>query len=485
MEPNLIFKTTHVVDILGNVVGRDQQIMTMEKARDLVSLLDRNDFLDEKVVFFDPFCKAGEILLACAFSSCWHKSRLVGQPLALESIKKELYESNRYLGLSPDDRHYKLSLRTFLGNTNSHSDKYNQIIRNGNYLSEIDGRLDHNIFKKEFHNMLAYINSCSKPRKIIAVGNPPYQESDGGFGKSAKSIYNYFVESLIDSKMIDEFVLVIPARWFNGGKGLDQFRLEMMNSGKIKNLKYFKNSGDVFPTVDINGGVCFLHYVKNHSGFTAFSDDNYQIELNLNEFDIITDDPLAYSIVRKIKKNWKNQYISSLAWARNPFGLATNYFTRNINSDLRNGHLIPCLSRGRVIKHIGLDLIKKNRDKIDLWKVAVPKAAGGSKGNRRSTVPVNQIFLIDKGVITTETYNIIGAFSEIDKAHNLIKYLQTDFSRYLIGLRKITQDVTKDRWDWVPYVDISKKWTDSELFELFQLNAEEQLHIKKKVEEWS
>lgn len=157
MEPNLIFKTTHVVDILGNVVGRDQQIMTMEKARELVSLLDRNDFLDEKVVFFDPFCKAGEILLACAFSSCWHKSRLAGQPLALEKIKKELYESNRYLGLSPDDRHHKLSLRTFLGNTNSHSDKYNQIIRNGNYLSEIDGRLDHNIFKKEFHNMLAYI----------------------------------------------------------------------------------------------------------------------------------------------------------------------------------------------------------------------------------------------------------------------------------------------------------------------------------------
>lgn len=228
MEPNLIFKTAHVVDILGNVVGRDQQIMTMEKARDLVSLLDKNDFIDEKVVFFDPFCKAGEVLLACAFSSCWHKSSLDGKPLALEQVKKELYESNRYFGLSPDERHHKLSLRTFLGNTNSHSEKYNQIIRNGNYLSEIDGRLDHDKFKGEFYKMLDYINSSSKPRKVIAVGNRPYQESDGGAGGSAKPIYNFFVETLMSSNVIDEFVLVIPARWFSAGKGLDTFRKKIM-----------------------------------------------------------------------------------------------------------------------------------------------------------------------------------------------------------------------------------------------------------------
>ncbi|WP_195912512.1 Eco57I restriction-modification methylase domain-containing protein, partial [Legionella pneumophila] len=260
MEQNLTLKTAHVVDILGNVVGRDQQIMTLERACNLVSLLDSHHLIDEDVVFFDPFCKAGEILLACAFLSCWNRNKQSDGPLQLEDIKDELYESGRYFGLSPDERHHRLSLRTFLGNTNSHSDKYSQIIRNGNYLSEIDGRLDEIKFKQEFYNMLDYINSGSKPKKIIAVGNPPYQESDGGFGKSAKSIYNFFVESLIDSKIIGEFILVIPARWFGAGKGLDEFRENMINSGKIKNLKYFKNSSDIFPTVDINGGICFIHH---------------------------------------------------------------------------------------------------------------------------------------------------------------------------------------------------------------------------------
>ncbi|HFT6662046.1 TPA: Eco57I restriction-modification methylase domain-containing protein [Legionella pneumophila] len=482
MEQNLTFKTAHVVDILGNVVGRDQQIMTLERACNLVSLLDFHHLIDEEVVFFDPFCKAGEILLACAFLSCWNRNKQSHGLLQLEDIKEELYESGRYFGLSPDERHHRLSLRTFLGNTNSHSDKYSEIIRNGNYLSEIDGRFDEIKFKQEFYNMLDYINSGSEPKKIIAVGNPPYQESDGGFGKSAKSIYNYFVESLVDSQIIREIILVIPARWFAGGKGLDEFRAKMINSGRIKNLRYFKNSSDVFPTVDINGGICFFHYVKDHIGLTVFSDDKYSVNLNLNEFDIIADDPLAYTIIRKVKGIWKNKYVGDKAWARNPFGIATNYFNKN---QLKNDQIVPCLARGRKIQYIGADSIKKNRDKVNLWKVAIPKAAGGSKGNRRSTIPINQIFIVESGVITTETYNIIDTFREREEALNLINYLQTDFARYLVGLRKITQDLTKDRWNWVPYVDISIKWTDDDLFALFQLTPEEQTHIKKKVAEWS
>ncbi|HHX8170869.1 Eco57I restriction-modification methylase domain-containing protein [Legionella pneumophila serogroup 1] len=450
-----------------------------------MSLLDSHHLIDEDVVFFDPFCKAGEILLACAFLSCWNRNKQSDGPLQLEDIKDELYESGRYFGLSPDERHHRLSLRTFLGNTNSHSDKYSQIIRNGNYLSEIDGRLDEIKFKQEFYNMLDYINSGSKPKKIIAVGNPPYQESDGGFGKSAKSIYNFFVESLIDSKIIGEFILVIPARWFGAGKGLDEFRENMINSGKIKNLKYFKNSSDIFPTVDINGGICFIHYAKDYKGFTTFSDEKYQIKLNLNEFDIITDDPNGYNIVRKILRQWDGQYIGSIAWSRKPFGLATNYFNKHNEGDLCDTDFIPCLTRNKVIKYVNKSIITKNLKKIEEWKVAIPAVAGGSKGNRRSTIPINQIFLIPSGTICTETYSIINTYPNKAEAENLINYLKTDFARYLLGLRKITQHIPKDRWNWVPYVDVSRKWTDDDLFALFQLTPDEQTHIKKRVAEWS
>lgn len=134
--------STHVVDILGNVIGRDQPILLMEKAIELVSVLGEETFLAEDVVFFDPFCKAGEILLSCAFARCLAHARASGRLLDVALVHQELYESNRYFALSPDERHHRLSLRTFLGNTKSHSPSFNHIIRDGHYLSEQDGRLD-------------------------------------------------------------------------------------------------------------------------------------------------------------------------------------------------------------------------------------------------------------------------------------------------------------------------------------------------------
>ena len=488
MSSNLALKTnTHVVDILGNVIGRDQPIMVMEKALNLVGQLGNEIFLDDDVVFFDPFCKAGELLLACALSRCNAINKSQNANLNLIEIQKELYESNRYFALAPDERHHRLSLRTFLGNTNSHLDQFTHIIRDGHYLSEVDGTFDKDKFEKEFNSMIEYIKKTSKKNKIIAIGNPPYQESDGGFGKSATSIYNYFVDALIDSKDINEFVLVIPSRWFGGGKGLDDFRSRMMESNKIKNLRYFKNSSEVFPTVDINGGICFLNYAKDFDGETTFSDGKYTETLKLNEFDIITDDPKGYSIVRKIQGSWKGQYVGSVAWARKPFGLATDHFSKNKNHEVASTakNAVACLCRYKEVKFIDRKYIEKNADKIEHWKVSIPAVAGGSKGNRRSTIPLNQIFIIPKGTITSETYSIIDTFTSKEKAENLLSYLKTDFARYLVGLRKITQHVPRDRWDWVPYVDITKPWTDDELFKLFKISKEEQEHIKAKVQEWS
>jgi hypothetical protein len=333
--------------------------------------------------------------------------------------------------------------------------------------------------------MIEYINSKNKNKRIIALGNPPYQESDGGFGKSAKSIYNLFTESLIDADEIKEFILVIPARWFGGGKGLDDFRADLMTSHKIKNLVYFQNSAHVFPTVDINGGVCYLHYDKGHTGKTTFTDGNHTEVLHLDEYDIIADDPKGYDIVRKVMSSWNDKVISDVALARKAFGIPTNYFDENNSADPKKVECYPCLNKGREIKFIPKTAVTKNTSKINLWKVAVPKAAGGSKGKRRSTIPLNQIFLIDKGTVTTETYNIIDCFETKAEAEKLISYLKTNFARYLLGLRKITQDLPADRWAWVPYVDLKKDWTDEKLFTHFGLSKADQKHIEEKIEEWS
>ncbi len=402
-----------------------------------------------------------------------------------KQVKKELYYSNRYFALAPDERHHRLSLRTFLGNENSHKEHFNHIIRNGNYVSEIDGKLNREKFEQELLSMLEHIKSTSGNKKIIAVGNPPYQESDGGFGKSAKSIYDLFAEQLVDNQDISEFVLIIPARWFSCGKGLDGFRERMMSSTKIKSLKYFQNASQVFPTVDINGGVCFLHYDKDHTEETNFTDGKYVQNVNFSEFDIIPDDPLAFELIRKIQSKWNGKFVGDVAWARKPFGLETNFFQKNKDLGETDPNGIPCLSRGRLIKYAARDKITKNIDKIELWKVSAAAVWSGSKGKRRSTIALNQICILDQGCITTETYNIIDVFSKKEQAENFEIYLKTDFARYLLGLRKLTQHIPRNRWNWVPYMDVSRKWTDEDLFDYFKITPEEQTHIKNKVKEWS
>lgn len=474
--------TAHVVDVLANVIGRDQPILKMEKALEMIGHLGREIFADENVVFFDPFCKAGELLLACAFHSCFHK--LGGKPnlLDVEKVIKELFESNRYFGLAPDERHHRLSIRTFLGNEKSHNERFNKIIRDGHYLSEIDGTLNKEKYEQEIKDMIDYIKSKTKNKKIVAVGNPPYQESDGGHGASATMIYPYFAEGLIKNQDISEFVLVIPSRWFSGGKNLNNFREFIINSKQIKTIRYFQKSEEVFPTVQIKGGVCFLHWSAKHNALPLFIDGNQTKEFDLSKFNIISDDPDSDTIVSKILSH-SQKFVIDIAWSRKPFGLATNYFKVNDSLDKNDEAAIPCLSQGRKLNYANRKHILKNKDKIDWWKVAVPKAYG--KGMRRCTIPIEHIFIIPRGHITTETYNVVGCFKTKAEAESFQTYLRTDFARYLLGLRKLTQDIPKDRWAWVPLLDLENEWTDSKLAKFFNLTNEEQAHIKKKVQEWS
>jgi len=485
MSALMIKPTAHVVDVLGHVIGRDQPILRMEKALEMVSLLGEEVFADENVVFFDPFCKAGELLLACAFHSCWAKSKGEAKLLDLDMVFKEIYDSNRYFGLAPDERHHRLSMRTFLGNTHSHNETFNRIIRDGHYLSEIDGTLDEDKFEREFKSMVEYINSKAKNKKIVVVGNPPYQEEDGGAQKSARPIYHYFVETLINEKIVSDFVLVIPSRWFAGGKGLEDFRNQMMTSTQVRHIKHFERSGEVFPTVDIDGGVCFVNWQNSYNGKPTFFTNELSIELCLAGYDIIPDDPLAYSLLKKIKQVWADEWISDVAWPRKPFGLATDYFQKHESETAHTRDVVKCIGRNKTIHFIRKTDIPQRQDQINKYKVCIPGAYGGKKGQRRKTLPASAVFIAKPGEIVTETYMVIDAFDNAKEAENLVKYLGTTFARYALGLRKITQHIPRERWAWVPYLDMSKEWSDENIYNYFNFSKDEIDHIKKKVQEWS
>lgn len=477
---------SHVVDILGSTKGRDQPIMLVAKALQLANCFDDSSMIEENTVILDPFCKAGEVLLATALKACLAKHKR-NPPLTSDAeIAKELY-SGRYYALAPDERHFLLSRRTFYGNERSHNDAFACHIKNGAYLSDTDGRLDPQKFKEELISMINFIRRSKPNSRIIAVGNPPYQESDEGFGGSAKAIYNHFAEALMDAPEISEFALVIPSRWFSAGKGTEKFRQRVLSSTEVKTIHHFKQSKEVFPTVDVLGGVCFFHFKRDHSGKTQFIEGGVSANIDLSKFDIIPDDAKAYPLIAKIQSKWDGKYVSDIAWAGKPFGIRTFYFKRNAAFPATHKDAVPCYSKGRKISHVKKSEISKNADKIDLYKVAVPRAyAPGSKiGVRRVTLPLDQYFIIPKGTITAETYNIVGAFKTKHEAENFLTYLKTDFARYLLGLRKITQDIPMDRWNWVPLMNISTTWTDKTVGDYFGLSKQERDHITKKVKEWS
>ncbi len=472
---------THVVDILGETKGRDQPIMKMDKAVELVKCLEESDVLSSNdYVFFNPFCKAGEILLATALMSTLHRKGTVSK----QDVAKELYESNRYFALAPDERHYYLSRRTFYGNEKSHQIKENCNIKNGAYLSEIDGRLDKVKFQKELDKMVDYIKEKAVGKKIVAIGNPPYQEEDGGHGKSAVPIYNLLVESLINSKDISQMLVVIPARWFSGGKGLDEFRSKIIKENKVRYIRYFEDTRSVFPTVKIRGGVCFFHWDREFKGKVKLNNGVKTSEFSLSNYDIIVPHSEAHPILNKvIKKHKGKQFVEEIVWSRKPFGLSTNSFKGN--NKYEEGK-IECFHRGKKIERISQNLISRNIQEVDKYQVAFPRVSGGGGDTPHKVLSKPEhFFILNKSQISTETYSVAGSFDSLKEANNFQGFLQTYFSRFLLGLRKPTPDTSKKTFKFIPLMDTKVAWTDEMLFKHFGITQEEQRYIKKKVDYWT
>ena len=470
---------THVVDILGSTKGRDQPIMKMDKAIDLVNCLEPEILESDDHIFFDPFCKAGELLLAIALLSCLKRKKQ--SVVSQKEVVEELYNSNRFFGMAPDERHYFLSLRTFYGNERSHNNRVVKNIINGNYLSENDGRLNESKFKKELEGMIDFIKKESKDKKIIAIGNPPYQEDYKNRSKNtgANPIYHIFLDALIRSKSINQFLMVVPSRWFLGGRGqsLRSFASNLKSSGCIKKIYDFKDARIVFPTVEIKGGVCYLYWSSDHKGETLFhSYDNDEKEyVDLRTSQNIIRDKLSRSIVRKIEDK-SPRYISEIAHSWNLFGLSSNYFDKN--NECSHGDLLECFTKRGIIKKIEKTKIKKGIDEIRTYKVACPKAVGRGGDTYRP----DQVFIINKNQVCTETYIIIKCFDKKKDAESFLKYITTSFIRFMVSVKKITQDITKETWSLAPLLDDKmQSWPEKKVYKFFLLSEKEIAHIKSTI----
>jgi len=304
----------------------------------------------------------------------------------------------------------------------------------------------------------------------VIIGNPPYQLGDGGAGVSASPLYHKFIEQA--QKLNPRYLtMIVPSRWFAGGKGLDEFRANMLNDKRLRTIVDYFDSTECFPGVDISGGVCYFLWERDNKGeckiksVRAGQESVMMRPLLEKGSDTFVRFNEAISIVRKIEKH-KEKPFDTLVSSRKPFGLPTNVEVKNkpSNGDIK---IYAYPKNGYFAKK---DLLR-NSEWSDKYKILLAKAYG-----ERGSFPylmLSKPFIAEPKSCCSETYILIGPFDTKTEADNAISYIRTKFFRFLILLKKNTQDATKQVYAFVPMQDFSEEWTDEKLYKKYGLTTDE------------
>ena len=324
----------------------------------------------------------------------------------------------------------------------------------------------------------------------VIVGNPPYHLDDGGHGASSAPIYHKFVEQA--KKLEPRFIsMVIPARWFSGGKGLDDFRADMLADRGIRVIEDYPDSSSVFPGTQIKGGVCsFLWerdasgdaFIRTHvNGSVSASSPRPLLEPGVDVFIRYAEGvSILKKVVQKETGNTKtlalpeNKQFSRLVSSARPYGFRTFFMG---NTKKSNGALV--LYRNGGTGYVPRRDVTVGLDTIDAWKVFIGYAGSGSDSFPHSILP--EPFVGAPGTISSETYLSLGPFASGSEANNVRTYIATRFFRFLVLLHKPTQHATRRVYTFVPIQDFSKSWTDEMLYAKYGLTKKEIAFIESMV----
>ena len=304
----------------------------------------------------------------------------------------------------------------------------------------------------------------------VIIGNPPYQLDDGGNGASAKPIYHLFVEQA--KRLHPRYLcMIIPARWYSGGKGLEDFRGDMLNDKRIAKLVDFTDSKECFPGVDIAGGVCYFLWDAAHSGYCEYTnnlkDKTTTVKKYLNEYSIFIRYPVADAIVHKVN-DYSEQKMDACVFSRKPFGLSTDYQASG------KGPILLRSNKGYF--KVSEDEVTINKALIPEWKLIISyltaeHAGMPDKQGLFKVLSTNEV--LEPQSACTETYLLIG-HSKLEKnIRNLHQYLRTKFVRFLLLIASSGQHITRATFQFVPLQDFSRPWTDADLYAKYGLTDDE------------
>ena len=494
-----LIKGGHVPDILDCIanLSSDEVFTPPELVDKILDLLPEEVWQDSSLKWLDPACKTGIFLRQIA------KRLMVGlrNEFPDEEKRREHIFHNMLYGIALTDLTALMSRRSLYTSKNANGEKsiakfdtsagnisYDNrphTYKNGIciYCGNKEGsELD----RDETRERHAYNFIHLKPEEVktmkfdVIVGNPPYQLSDGGNGASAAPIYHFFIRQA--KKLEPRYMaFIVPSRWFAGGKGLDDFRDEMLHDRHIKKLVDYPDASDCFPGVEIKGGVNYFIWQKDYSGdceiTTIIGDDERPpMKRRLDEYDTLIRWNEAIPILRKVQALHEST-LDKVVSSRKPFGLATNF----TNFDNINNPDKYKIYANKNIGYVYKTQIQSGKNFINRYKVLLPKANEGSGDipNRVLTRPT----IAEPSSVCTETYIIVKSFDNEQEAINFSKYIKTRFFRFLVFLKKVTQDTTAKVYSFVPDLPMDHEWTDDKLFDRYDITPDEQEYIKSMIKE--
>lgn len=505
---NGLFDNVYNPDVLSCLanLSNDEVFTPPDVVNQMLDMLPQELFRNPDTTFLDPACKTGVFLREIA------KRLIVGLEPQFPDLQERLDHifHKQLFGIAITE------LTSLLSRRGLYCSKYPNSEFSVSLFDDAQGnvrykRMQHvwsggkcvfcDASQKEYDRDLslethAYeLIHTTKPEEIfnmkfdVIIGNPPYQLSDGGAQASAKPIYNYFVEQA--KKLKPRFLtMIIPARWYAGGKGLDEFRDTMLSDRRIRILHDFPNTDDCFPGVNIRGGVCYFLWDREYDNTTGMVNvithnqdetDSMQRHMRYGDLNIFLRYGRSLTILDKVIAACGDDVLAQHVSSRKPFGLSTDFAKTSKFHSKPNGmdYPIPCYGKGKKIGYVELNEIPNHQDWIGKWKVFTSRA--NNIGTELNDDNLNTF--IGKKEICTESYIVIGADMNLteEQATNLGLYLQTRFARFCHSMAKVSQDATSKTYRFVPVQDFNTVWTDEMLYKKYGLTDEEIAFIESTI----